>query len=115
MNNEREARKKGVWPWTVALLAASPLLYVASFGPACWWFWDEGDFAWPRTGDIASAGGTIEFNYAPRVYWPIGWVALHGPDSCQRAIQWYATVAIDSIELPTAYDGPSWIRLSRHN
>ena len=28
--------KKPVWPWIVALLIGLPVLYVASFGPACW-------------------------------------------------------------------------------
>jgi hypothetical protein len=32
MNDER----KPVWPWNVALLIGLPVLYVASFGPACW-------------------------------------------------------------------------------
>ena len=31
-----EERKKPVWPWIVALLIGLPVLYVASFGPACW-------------------------------------------------------------------------------
>jgi hypothetical protein len=29
-------RKIPVWPWIVALLIGLPVLYVASFGPACW-------------------------------------------------------------------------------
>jgi hypothetical protein len=28
--------RKSVWPWIVALLIGLPVLYVASFGPACW-------------------------------------------------------------------------------
>jgi hypothetical protein len=28
--------RKPVWPWIVALLIGLPVLYVASFGPACW-------------------------------------------------------------------------------
>ena len=28
-------RKKPLWPWIVALLIGLPVLYVASFGPAC--------------------------------------------------------------------------------
>jgi hypothetical protein len=31
-----EKRKKPVWPWIVALLIGLPVLYVVSFGPACW-------------------------------------------------------------------------------
>ena len=29
-------RKQPLWPWIVALLIGLPVLYVASFGPACW-------------------------------------------------------------------------------
>jgi hypothetical protein len=28
--------RKVVWPWIMALLVGLPILYVASFGPACW-------------------------------------------------------------------------------
>src|SRR5262245_66586319 len=28
--------RKPFWPWIVALLIGLPVLYVASFGPACW-------------------------------------------------------------------------------
>jgi hypothetical protein len=31
-----EERKSLVWPWVVALLVVPPILYVVSFGPACW-------------------------------------------------------------------------------
>jgi hypothetical protein len=32
MSDER----RPLWPWIVALLLGLPVLYVASFGPACW-------------------------------------------------------------------------------
>src|SRR5262245_41591386 len=32
MSHER----KPLWPWIVALLIVVPVVYVASFGPACW-------------------------------------------------------------------------------
>jgi hypothetical protein len=32
----REERKKPPWPCIVALLIRLPVLYLASFGPACW-------------------------------------------------------------------------------
>jgi len=31
-----EPEKRAVWPWIVALVVGVPVLYVASFGPACW-------------------------------------------------------------------------------
>jgi hypothetical protein len=32
----REPRKNPVWPWIVVFLIGVPVLYVTSFGPACW-------------------------------------------------------------------------------
>lgn len=34
MGGDRKSRS--VWPWVIALLIGLPVLYVASFGPACW-------------------------------------------------------------------------------
>jgi hypothetical protein len=34
MSDER--KKSGLWPCIMALLIGLPVLYVASFGPACW-------------------------------------------------------------------------------
>ena len=34
MSDERKNAR--VWPWILALLIGLPVLYVASFGPACW-------------------------------------------------------------------------------
>jgi hypothetical protein len=31
-----DERKSLLWPWIVAVCIGVPLLYVASFGPACW-------------------------------------------------------------------------------
>ena len=31
-----DKERSPVWPWIVALLVGLPVLYVASFGPACW-------------------------------------------------------------------------------
>ncbi len=31
-----EDRKRRIWPWVLALLIGLPVVYVASFGPACW-------------------------------------------------------------------------------
>jgi hypothetical protein len=31
-----EERKPPLWPWIAAALIGLPVLYVASFGPACW-------------------------------------------------------------------------------
>ena len=31
-----DERKNPLWPWIVAVCVGVPVLYVASFGPACW-------------------------------------------------------------------------------
>jgi hypothetical protein len=55
--------------WAERTLAATilvaPILYIASFGPACWWFYDVG-----RRG---------ERRVSP-IYRPIGWLIWNGPD-----------------------------------
>ena len=50
-----------------ALVAALPILYLASFGPACWWM--------ATTATEVPGGPRIGSNaaYVSRAYWPIGW------------------------------------------
>jgi len=31
-----EERRKAVWQWIAAIVIGLPVLYIASFGPACW-------------------------------------------------------------------------------
>ena len=79
-----EERKPHVWPWIAALLIGLPVLYVASFGPACWQFARER----PTRFDQIFPGPLPK--YAPRAYWPIGWLAKNGPRPIGNAIFWYA-------------------------
>lgn len=55
-----ETSRKPAWPWIVALLIGLPVLYVLSFGPACW--------ASLRTRSGGRLIGTI--------YYPIFWSAI---------------------------------------
>ena len=64
-------------PWIVALLIGLPVVYIASFGPACWWL----------SRDVTSGG----YRRAPAVYLPFGWAARRGPEPIQKVIAWYAT------------------------
>jgi hypothetical protein len=73
MSDER----KPLWPWIVALLIGLPVLYVASFGPACWWFSDE------------SFIGVTHFRVIPRFYWPVEWLIRNGPDFIASPLLWY--------------------------
>ena len=75
MNNDRKA----LWPWIVAVLIGLPVLYVASFGPACW------VTSWTRQG----------YEAVPVVYRPIVWIWNHSPPAVGIALDWYARVGAD--------------------
>jgi hypothetical protein len=103
-------RKRLLWPWIAALLIALPVLYVASFGPACWWLstdeipkisLDPGQpYDMPR--GLAP--------HAPQVYWPLGWMAAHAPRPISRVIFWYATAGGKQlVALPCDRHGSSWV------
>jgi hypothetical protein len=94
--NRRERWAK----WTlVGAIIGAPVLYVASFGPVCWWFADR-----ERAGDVV-------INTAPNLYWPIGWLAGNGPAPLPSAINWYGTIWADWVHVPTNPGCDSWIAL----
>src|SRR5262245_48081878 len=73
-------RKKSVWPWIVALLIGLPVLYVASFGPACW----------------ITSHANVGAPPIPAVYRPLTWAM--SPDSyttINRVSTWYAKLGAD--------------------
>jgi hypothetical protein len=84
-----DEHKKSVWPWIAVMLIGLPMLYVASFGSACWWFADrvtDVDY------DLDYDGGFTAFQpRAPHAYWPFGWLILNGPQPVGRILCWYAT------------------------
>lgn len=92
----RIVNRRERWAKRTALgLLLSPVLYVLSFGPVCWWLAAD-----------ANVGGV----YYPRTmiaYWPIGWTYLRsryrGP--IHSAIGWYATRRNDIVLVPTEPDG----------
>ena len=70
------SRPPTVWTWIVGTLIGVPLLYVLSFGPACW---------------IQQIDGN-DFGCAPQIYWPLGYVAAWSDSGfVDRALSWYAT------------------------
>jgi len=73
-----EQRKKQVWPWIVALLVGLPVLYVASFGPACW----------------VSSRAMFGQQLVATTYRPVlAFLSMSGDHPpIDRAILWYATV-----------------------
>jgi hypothetical protein len=100
----RIINRRGRWAkWTLAGVAGLPMIYVLSFGPACWWFSPspldpvtDGD---ALLQEVVSLRGTTG-RRAPGIYWPLGWMAGHGPAPLSRAIRSYATLSGDSIDLP---------------
>ena len=88
-------RKKPGWAfWTTVATVAIPLLYVLSFGPACWWF-SEDDPDLPP-------GAIVD---APEIYWPIGRAYLEASrfrwgGRIRRAIRRYATLRHDWVTVP---------------
>jgi hypothetical protein len=88
-------RNKPLWPWIAALLIGLPMLYVASFGPACWW----------RAMTLPANQATT---VAPRIYWPIGWLAANAPSYSRDVIFWYATRGWrNKVALPINWDDTS--------
>ena len=83
--NRRERWAK----WTAVALFGMPVLYVASFGPACWWLSAPSDIG---------LGNALDTVSAPTVYAPIGEIA-----SLARELGWsridnlisrYATIGL---------------------
>ena len=66
--------KAAAWTWIVGTLLGVPLLYVLSFGPACW---------------ISSHVGKAEWRIET-VYRPVLWAWARSPGSLATAIDRYA-------------------------
>jgi hypothetical protein len=82
-----ERKKVGVWPSIAALLIGLPVLYVASFGPACWLT------AQPWQNGVRNDG----WDMPPRwmaIYWPFGIILKKGDSSIKTAVNWWATIGI---------------------
>jgi hypothetical protein len=94
-------KKPGVTFWAAAVVVCLPLLYVLSFGPACWWFATK-----PNDKLIGSRNNV--YKHAPRMYWPLGWLAKFSPRPLDDAIFWIATRRDDLMALPTDPAGASW-------
>jgi hypothetical protein len=95
-------RKKPLWPWIVALLIGLPVLYVASFGPACWFASNTG----VAYRDVMPSRGLF-------VYWPLGWCAetWGWENTIGRMVNSYAKAFLPhggSVGLPVRSDRTSW-------
>jgi len=93
-----EERKRAVWPWIAAQIIGLPVLYVASFGPACWVM------------SQVDVGGWVEPHSAMRIYSPLGKIAYneHTESQCGQWLRWWMTVGLrdgHSVIVPTAPHG----------
>jgi hypothetical protein len=93
-----EPRKKpGVAFWAAVVLTVALVGYPLSAGPACWWIAKE-----PSVWE--GCVGTRP-KIAPRIYWPIGWLAEHGPRPVHDAIYWYVAPRNGRVLLPSERSG----------
>lgn len=77
-----DRKQRPLWPLLTAAMIALPVLYIASFGPACWWIWSLSD-------KNPTACKWIGFTYAP-----CGLAAKHGPEYVKIPLCWYAGAGI---------------------
>ena len=83
-------KRPGAAFWATVVVVAIPLIYVLSFGPACW---------------ITSRS---QMERLPMIYLPVGWAGMNGPDGLRTAICWYACVGMphgSTVILPTDLSG----------
>ena len=80
--NRRERWAK----WALAATVVVPMLYVASFGPACWLVSSR---VYPLIG-VARV--------APRIYWPLGALHKNGPVAVASLLDWYAKLGCGTDE-----------------
>jgi hypothetical protein len=102
--NRRERWAK----WTLVALLGVPALYLASFGPACWWL--SVDPSKTRADRFYFDGQPC----APRIYWPVGWLSHYGPRPIGPAIDWYATRRWPVVMLSIDPDGRGWHSAKTH-
>jgi hypothetical protein len=77
-----EERKPVIGAWIAALLVALPVLYVASFGPACW-----------MTSQM-QGWSKLQPHRAMIVYFPLGAVATKRDTVFGRCLGWWMTLGI---------------------
>jgi hypothetical protein len=108
----RIINRRGRWAkWVLGVMLALPLLYVAGFGPACW-------LAKPRPTNRSGVARHFPDDdhavFAPRIYWPIGWVVRNrNYRTFTRIVTWYAYLGHSSTEVvvPATSDGLLGTRL----
>jgi hypothetical protein len=79
--------RKLLWPWIAAVLIGLPVLYVASFGPACLVFSD----------------GLVSFDQLNYVYRPLIRLTFYGPEIVQQSFRTYVRFWHGEKALVTGY------------
>jgi hypothetical protein len=85
--------------WIVITILAPILVYLISFGPACWW--------------VAGSDNRVSI-----IYWPIGrvaaasYVADHHRGTIFRIAQWYATLTGRGLIVPCDSKGDRLLLLN---
>jgi hypothetical protein len=76
------SRSRPLWPLLTATLIGLPVLYVLSFGPACW---------------IRSrlSGVWAERTFGAVYYRPIGLAIVNGPPFVAKPMRWYCELGMD--------------------
>jgi hypothetical protein len=93
-----ECKKTSLVVWGTAALIGLPVLYVASFGPACWWLSESSEPKWAR--NVLHNGRRIRdlrVQVVPPAFTPIAWAARRGPLPLFLAVRWYATLRNDFV------------------
>jgi hypothetical protein len=78
----REPQKNPVWPWILVVLVGLPVLYVGSFGPACW-----------LTSQV-HGWSKLQPPRAMLVYFPLGAVASRPDTVYGRGLRWWMTFGV---------------------
>jgi len=78
-----QRKQRPQWPLLAATLIGLPVLYVASFGPACWIV----RYAYEH-GHLGDMGFPIRAYLA--VYAPLIWLKDYGPVPLAETLRWYA-------------------------
>jgi len=99
----RIVNRKERWArWALAgAVLGLPVLYLLSFGPACWWFTIPSG----ETGNFPGTNDPIPRVRVRQMYWPIGRMAATGPRWSQRILTWYATLG-GEVLVPTNDEDP---------
>jgi hypothetical protein len=90
----------------VIVVLLTPVLYVGSLWPTIRWIVNRPLAKGNELAFVTRDGRRELPPSAPRLYWPIGWVAKHGNRSLRSAIIWCATSNYDQlVYLPTDRNG----------